>query len=356
MPSKQEYKKSKEKLKNKMRSDLSNLKCEYKVNKKQDKTAKRAMKHKLHMEKKNYIRAKHLIRRYSKDAIIAKKKLYKEGKPLEEEVLTNPALDSTSTVQPSTMVGIAKDGKDFTTCLTGDQSAYLRKVNKLPRYTHGEEIFNSVTHIVGGGFGVLFLIIGVVCAAIYCPSNIKPTAIASMAVFGFCTIFLYTMSAIYHGLHINKAKKVFQIIDHCTIYILISGTYTPICLMELTMIAPYNYVLLGCIYLLAALGVSLNATMMDKFPVKVVSNTLYLVMGWTVIFFYPYLIQSLGIGGTWLLIGGGICYTVGAIFYGLGKNIKYFHSIFHLFVNTGTLLQFLGILLYGIVFPAIGMI
>jgi hemolysin III len=157
------------------------------------------------------------------------------------------------------------------------------------------------------------------------------------------------MSAIYHGLHINKAKKVFQIIDHCTIYVLISGSYTPICVLMLQSVFPYNYVLLGAIYLLAALGISLNGTMMDKLPVKIVSNTLYIVMGWACIIFYQALFADLGPIGFWLFLGGGICYTVGAIFYGIGHNVKYFHSIFHMFVMLGTLLQFLAILLYGII-------
>ncbi|MFA6861286.1 MAG: hemolysin III family protein [Bacilli bacterium] len=237
--------------------------------------------------------------------------------------------------------------------LTPEEDAYLRKVNRLPRYTHGEEIFNSVTHMVGGGFGVIFLVVGVVCAVFFSPTNTKAVNIISMAIFGFCCIFLYTMSAIYHALHINKAKKVFQVIDHCTVYVLIAGSYVPVCLMELTAIAPYNYVLLGGIVALAALGIALNGTMMDKWPVKVVSNIFYIALGWTIVCFYSYLVNSLTLQGTWLFIGGGIAYTIGAILYAIGRNVKYFHSIFHLFVNLATLLQFLAILLYGIVFPAI---
>jgi hemolysin III len=89
--------------------------------------------------------------------------------------------------------------------------------------------------------------------------------------------------------------------------------------------------------------------MMDKFPVKVISNILYLLTGWIVVFFYPVLINSIGMTGIWLLIGGGIAYTVGSIFYAIGHNVKYFHSIFHLFVILGTVLQYLAILLYGVI-------
>ena len=237
--------------------------------------------------------------------------------------------------------------------LTNEELALKRKQEKLPRYTKGEEIFNSVTHMVGGGFGVIFLVVGIVCAVIF---KNDPVTVTSMTVFGICSVFLYTMSSIYHALHINKAKKVFQIIDHCTIYVLIAGTYVPVCLMQLTQIFPYNYVLLGSIVLMAALGISLNGTMMDKIPVKIISYTLYIAMGWAIFFFYPYLVQTLTIPGTWLFIGGGISYTVGAILFAIGKNVPYFHSIFHLFVNAATLLQFLSILLYGIIFPALGMI
>jgi len=341
---------TKKSIREKMRADLSNLKEEYLSSKRNNKIARKTIRLKSIQDFKTYKKAKMIIRRDARLSLHSPKNNLDSNLAAKEKTF----IDNTPRQTDKDFTGIDKGSGDFTTCLSGDQVAYLRKVNKLPKYTKGEEIFNSVTHIVGGGFGVIFLIVGVVCAAVYLPSSIKATGITSMAIFGFCAVFLYTMSAIYHGLHVNKAKKVFQIIDHCTIYVLIAGTYVPICLMCLSQIAPYNYIVLGGIILLAALGIALNGTMMDKMPVKIVSNFLYLIMGWTIICFYPYIYQSLGTGGVWLLIGGGISYTVGAIFYAIGKNIKYFHSIFHLFVNLGTLLQFLAILLYYIIFPAIG--
>ena len=223
--------------------------------------------------------------------------------------------------------------------------AIQRKRRLLPQYTMGEEIFNSVTHIVGAGLGVVALILGIVFAAIYK----TPFDAFLMSVFGVVMIVLYTMSAIYHGLPVGKAKQIFQIIDHCTIYIMILGSYVPICFMVLKNYAPLNIILFSITLVLCIIGVVLNATMMRKPIVKVISNVLYILIGWGIITMYAFMVESIGLSGTWLIVGGGIAYTVGAILYGVGHHIKWFHSIFHLFIILGTVLQFLGILLYGII-------
>ncbi len=220
-----------------------------------------------------------------------------------------------------------------------------RKELNLPRYTKGEELFNAISHIIGAFLGVIGLILG----SYYGYINKGLEGLICMLVFGITTIFLYTMSAIYHFLFVNKAKKVFQVMDHCTIYVLIMGTYTPICVLNLTNIYPYNLVLLGVVYLLAIIGIVFNAIMMDKLPVKILSNTLYLVIGWLIICFYPFLVEQIPVNGLILIISGGVSYTLGAILYGIGSKKKYFHCIFHIFVLFGTLLQYLGILLYGII-------
>lgn len=111
----------------------------------------------------------------------------------------------------------------------------------LPVYTKGEEIFNAVTHIVGGAFGIIFLIVGVIYAHWHCDG----VDIFSMYVYGFCMIITYTMSAIYHFLKPNRAKKVFRIFDHCSIYLLIAGTYTPLCLITLANAPAWGYTLFG---------------------------------------------------------------------------------------------------------------
>lgn len=223
----------------------------------------------------------------------------------------------------------------------------LRDKRRLPFYFYGEEIFNFVTHAVGGGISVVFLIVSIVCSLLYKPGDMM--ILSSMIVFCLTSIVLYTISAIYHGLHINKGKNVFQVLDHCTIYLLIAGTYTPAVLIGMKTLSPYHYIFLGGIYLLSILGIVLNATMMRKRAVVIISMILYIMIGWGIIFFYPTLIENIQFGGMMLLLFGGISYTVGSILYGVGSKKKYFHSIFHIFVIFGTVLQFLSLLIYGVV-------
>lgn len=215
------------------------------------------------------------------------------------------------------------------------------KDRKLPDYTKGEEIFNMVSHIVGGGIGVIATVLCVVFAAMH--KNVY--GIISGSVFGVMMIVLYTMSSIYHGLRPNTAKKVLQVIDHCSIYLLIAGTYTPFCLCSLRIYNPaLGWTVFGIIWGLAALGVILNAIDLRKF--RTVSMVLYIGMGWCVIFTVRIIIEVLGTVGFLLLLAGGVSYTVGAIFYGIGAKKRYIHSVFHLFVVLGTILHFLCILLF----------
>lgn len=212
---------------------------------------------------------------------------------------------------------------------------------KLPNYTKGEEIFNMVSHIVGGGIGIAVTVLCVVVAAIH--RNIY--GVVSGAIFGVTMILLYTMSSIYHGLRPNTAKKVFQIIDHCSIYLLIAGTYTPFCLCTLREYKTWmGWTLFGVIWGLAALGIALNAIDLKSF--RVISMVLYIGMGWCVSFTLKLIIELLGMGGFILLLAGGISYTVGAICYGIGVKKRYIHSVFHLFVVLGSLLHALCILLF----------
>lgn len=213
----------------------------------------------------------------------------------------------------------------------------------LPFYTKGEEIFNMVSHICGGVLGITATTLCVIFSAIHKNAY----AIVSSAIFGFTMILLYTMSSIYHGLRPNKAKKVFQIIDHCSIYLLIAGTYTPFSLCTLREYKTWlGWTVFGIIWGLALLGIVLNAIDLKSF--RVISMILYLGMGWCVIFTIKIIIQALGTGGFILLLTGGISYTLGSILYGMGKKHRYMHSVFHLFVVAGSLLHFLCILLYVI--------
>ena len=220
-----------------------------------------------------------------------------------------------------------------------------RKELLLPVYTQGEELMNAISHIVGGAFALIATIVGIYFAAVSGKDTIP--AVICMAVYGFSMLFLYTMSSIYHFLGVNKAKKVFQVLDHCTIYILIAGTYVPVCVLMLPSTMPLgSYVILGVVVLLSVLGVVLNATMMQKKAVKIISNLLYLVIGWLIIFFFPWLLDAIGLAPCLLFLFGGISYSIGAILYGIGRFKRYFHFIFHLFCLAGTILQFIGILLF----------
>ena len=211
----------------------------------------------------------------------------------------------------------------------------------LPNYTKGEEIFNMTSHIVGGALGITATVLCVVFAAIH--HNVY--GVVSGAIFGATMIILYTMSSIYHGLRPNMAKKVFQIIDHCSIYLLIAGTYTPfaLCVLRIHSVA-LGWTIFGVIWGLAVLGIVLNSIDLKKF--EIISMILYICMGWCIIFTAKIVFSIIGSTGFYLLLAGGISYTVGAIMYCFTSKLRYIHSIFHIFVVIGSLLHFLCILLF----------
>lgn len=212
----------------------------------------------------------------------------------------------------------------------------------LPRYTRGEEIFNMTTHIVGGVMGIVAIILCVIKSAIN--SNIY--GIISSAIFGATMIILYTMSSIYHGLSPKLcAKKVFQILDHCSIFLLIAGSYTPFALCTLRNYdTATGWIIFGIIWSMAILGIVLNSIDLKKY--KIFSMICYIAMGWCIIVKANLLPSLLTLGGFLLLVAGGIIYTIGAILYGVGKKHKYIHSVFHICICIGSLLHFLCILLY----------
>ncbi len=214
----------------------------------------------------------------------------------------------------------------------------------MPVYTRGEEIFNMTSHIVGGSLGIIGMIICLVISIMH--KNVY--SIVGSIIYGISMIFLYTMSSVYHGLKAGKtSKKVMQIMDHCTIFILIAGTYTPVLLSGIMRVSPTAaWIIFAVIWIMAIIGIVFNAIDLKQF--KVFSMICYLVMGWCIIFRIDLLIKAIGVGGFALILSGGIVYTVGTIFYGLGRNKKYMHSIFHLCVVVATILQFLAIVLYVI--------
>ncbi len=214
---------------------------------------------------------------------------------------------------------------------------------RLPDYTRGEEIFNMVTHIVGGGMGVIICALCVI-KAFLCGDAYK---IVGAFIYGFSMIILYTMSSVYHGLTHEMGKKVLQVIDHCSVFILISGTYTPIALSSLREYSPWlGWSVFGVVWGVSALGITLNAIDLKKY--NVFSIICYLAQGWCIILTGSSAIKAIGTKGFLWLLAGGIAYTIGAVLYGIAgkKTVRYMHSIFHIFVVLGSFLQFISILLY----------
>ncbi len=213
----------------------------------------------------------------------------------------------------------------------------------LPDYTKGEEIFNMVSHIVGGAMGVIITVICLTRAF----SNQNVYQIIGSFIFGLSMIILYVVSSIYHGLVHITAKKVFQIIDHCAIFILIAGTYTPIALCSIRESNPLiGWGLLIFVWGMAVLGVVLNAIDLKKY--SVFSNICYILVGWCAVFVLKPAVEAVTLSGFLWLLAGGIAYTVGAVFYAIASKggPRYSHSVFHLFVLLGSALQAVCIILY----------
>ena len=214
---------------------------------------------------------------------------------------------------------------------------------KLPDYTRGEEIMNMVTHIVGGALGIAALTLCVIRAALR--GNVY--GVVSSSIYGAALVVMFTISSVYHGLRPNMGKKVMQVIDHCTIYFLIAATYTVIVLSALRPVNPWlGWGLFGFEWAMAALATTLTAIDLKKY--NTFSMICYIGLGWAVIPFWRITLQALTLPGFLFLLGGGIAYSVGAILYGIGSKKRWMHSIFHIFVIIGAVLQFFCILFYAI--------
>ena len=213
----------------------------------------------------------------------------------------------------------------------------------LPAYTRGEERLNTVSHIVGGGCGIVILLFGVIKAAL----TADAWAVVSAAVYGASLVTLYAVSSVYHGLHHPMGKKVMQVIDHCIIYFLIGGTYTPILLCSIRPVSPaWAWSLFGLVWGLAAMAVTFTAIDLKKYAV--LSMICYIGMGWCIVIAAPIALRAIPLPGLLWLLAGGIAYTIGAVLYGLGKKHRYMHGIFHLFVVLGSILQAVCVLWYVI--------
>ena len=215
------------------------------------------------------------------------------------------------------------------------------KDRQLPDYTKGEEIFNMVTHIVGGALGIAYLVLCV----IYSATHSDPYAVVSSAIYGASVVVLFSVSSIYHGLHPSKGKKVMQVLDHCVIYFMIAGTYTPITLCALRENSPaLGWTVFGVVWGMSAFAALLNAIDLKKY--KVFSIISYLAIGWCVVFTVKPVYESIGFEGFLWLLTGGVLYTVGAVLYMLGHKKRYIHSVFHIFIDLASVCHFICILFY----------
>ncbi len=210
-----------------------------------------------------------------------------------------------------------------------EQQAEKRRRLGLPRYTLGEEVFSSVSH----GVSALLAVAGLVLLLVFCQKT--PLYVGCVSVYGATMVLLYTVSTLYHALGLNRAKVVFRSLDHCTIFLLIAGTYTPITLISLG--SRQGWVMFCVVWAAAVLGIVLNAISVERF--KIVSMVCYLAMGWVVVLAMKDVMANVSPVGFWCLLAGGLSYTVGAVLYGLGKKIPYIHSVFHLFVLAGSVLH-----------------
>lgn len=213
----------------------------------------------------------------------------------------------------------------------------------LPDYTQGEELMNMITHTVGVALAVLVLVACVLRSV----QHGSVMGVVTSSIYGGSMIALYAVSSIYHGLRPCMGKKVLQVIDHCTIYFLIAGTYTPVMLCAMAPVYPgIAWGIFGFVWLLAIIAATFTAIDLRKY--WVFSMICYIGMGWVIILFWRQAMHAMTTPGFLLLLWGGISYTVGSILYGLGSKLRWMHSIFHIFVVMGSLLQFLAIYMHAL--------
>ena len=209
---------------------------------------------------------------------------------------------------------------------------------RTKRYSTGEEIFNSITHGIGAGLAIAALVLLIVKAALHAPEGHTAYYVTGWTLFGASLVILYLMSTLYHALTPPKAKMVFSVFDHASIYVLIAGTYTPFCLASLNGVL--GWTLFGIIWTLALTGITLYSVFGSK--LRTVSVITYILMGWLIIFAFKSMYRVLPRISIIFLVGGGLAYTAGVLFYAM-KNRKWMHSVWHLFVMAGSVLHFFAV-------------
>lgn len=205
-------------------------------------------------------------------------------------------------------------------------------------YTLGEEIFNAVTH----GVGALLAIAAIPLCVVQAVTHGAGLLLAAALIYSITMVVEYLMSTLYHAIAVPAAKRVFKVLDHCGIYLYIAGCYAPYCLV--TLINNNGIPLCIFVWVVALAGIVAEAFWVNR-P-RWISALLYLMQGWAVVVCIPALWTLLDPVGFWLLVVGGICYTIGAVFYTCTKKKKYMHSVFHLWVLAGYIFQFFSIYLF----------
>lgn len=210
---------------------------------------------------------------------------------------------------------------------------------QLPRYSAGEEIANSLTH----GFGIVLSIAGLAVLTAFASAFGTVWHIVSCSIYGATQIMLYTASTLYHSIPLPRAKAVLRLLDHSAIFLLIAGTYTPFTLVNLR--GPWGWSLFGVIWALALIGIGMQSLLIRQ--KALVTAIPYVGMGWAALIGLKPLLASVAPGGVALLIGGGVAYTVGSVFY-VWRRMPYHHAIWHVFVLAGSALHFFAVLFYVI--------
>ncbi len=209
----------------------------------------------------------------------------------------------------------------------------------LPRETVAEEIANGVTH----GVGLLLSIAGLAVLAGCASAFGDAWHVVSCSVYGATGVLMYAASTLYHSIPVPRARAVLRVLDHCAIFLLIAGTYTPFALVNLR--GPWGWSILVAVWGLAALGIAARARRSRRS--RLLATALYLGMGWAVVVAIRPLLHSVAPGGLLLLAGGGLAYTAGTVFY-LWRGLRFHHAIWHLFVLAGSGLHFFAVLFYVI--------
>jgi hemolysin III len=211
--------------------------------------------------------------------------------------------------------------------------------NDVNDYSIIEEIWHAISH----GIGLALSIAGLTIMVAFASMKGSAIGVVSTAIFGTTLILLYGSSTLYHAITHHDIKQRFQQFDHASIYLLIAGSYTPITLVSLG--GAWGWSIFSAVWTIAILGISLTFVYPRRF--EKLSLLLYVVMGWIIIIAIKPLLASMESGGLWLLLAGGLSYTVGIIFY-VWEKLPFNHAIWHLFVLGGSILHFFMVLLYVI--------